>query len=129
MFDNIGSKIKGLAKVCAGICIFLGVVLALVGLFNESLGEMLGWIIFAIIGVICAWPLYGFGELIELVSQIAANTSKQNQKNTVATGLTDYLEMDKNVTSDKVEKEWICNKCGKHNSVYLITCMCGNVKE
>ena len=129
MFDNIGGKIKGLAYICAGICIFVGVVLALVGIFNGSLGEMIGWIIYAIIGVISTWPLYGFGELIELVSQIAANTTIQNQQNIVSSRLKNNSEKEKNGTLDKLDEEWICNRCGKHNSVYLITCKCGNMKE
>ena len=109
MFDNIGGKIKGLAKFCAYGCVICGVIIALIGLVNyigksdyleyasvyggagygySSLTEagdvaynglqMLKYgLITAAVGFVSAWPLYGFGELIEDASMIAYNTKNR----------------------------------------------------
>ena len=79
MYDNIGSKIKGLAQVVfivgAAVSFLVGFVLATadgnggsvaMGIFYMILGPVLSWL--------CSLCLYGFGELIEKVSEIARNT-------------------------------------------------------
>ena len=79
MFGNIGSKIKGVAQVVcwAGIVIsiLVGIVtlladddLALVGLLTAVLGSLGSWV--------GSLFLYGFGELIDKATEIAANTQK-----------------------------------------------------
>ena len=111
MFNNIGGKIKGLAKFCAYACVICGVIVALIGLANyiseadyleyasiyggagygyDILTEagnkaymglqMLKYgLIAAVAGFLSAWPLYGFGELIEKVSFIADNLKKEDK--------------------------------------------------
>ena len=87
MFNNIGGKIKGLAKFCAYGCVICGVIIALIGLGNyigkadyledaayNGLQMLKYGLITAAVGFVSAWPLYGFGELIEDVSMIAYNT-------------------------------------------------------
>lgn len=74
MFNNIGSKIKGLASViCFGgiiLCIIIGIVVAaldedliLAGFAIMILGALLSWV--------SSFVLYGFGELIENSAIIA----------------------------------------------------------
>lgn len=74
MFGNIGGKIKGLAKVLFWIEAIAAVIVGFV-LVESTEGLSL---LFAIAGVlvvwISAWFLYGFGELIDRVSEIAKNT-------------------------------------------------------
>ena len=98
MFNNIGGKIKGLAKFCAYACVICGVIVALIGLSiyggagygydilteagNKAyMGlQMLKYgLIAAVAGFLSAWPLYGFGELIEKVSFIADNLKKEDK--------------------------------------------------
>ena len=80
MFDNIGYKIKKLAKV-----VFWGgeviTVLACWGGIAESVarGESAGVAVAAVIGALIAaacvwvgsWLLYGFGHLVDMVTMIA----------------------------------------------------------
>lgn len=74
MFNNIGSKIKGLASViCFGgiiLCIIIGIVVAaldedliLAGFAIMILGALLSWV--------SSFVLYGFGELVENSAIIA----------------------------------------------------------
>ena len=107
MFNNIGEKIKGLAVFCACACVICGILVSIIGLTNyateadyleyatvyggsnyDSLTEagnkaytglqMLKYgLISGVIGFVSAWPLYGFGELIEKVSIIAENSKEK----------------------------------------------------
>ncbi len=109
MFDKVGEKIKGLAVFCASACAICGILAALIGLMMyateadcleyatvyggssyTSLTEagntaytglqMLKYgLISGVIGFVSAWPLYGFGELIEKVSLIAENTKAKEE--------------------------------------------------
>ena len=76
-YDNIGGKIKGLAKACftvetiAAIITGIGFMVAdsdlvLVGLLVMVFGPIVAWV--------SSWLLYGFGELIEKACEIADNT-------------------------------------------------------
>lgn len=77
MYDNIGGKIKGLAKavfiveaiaaVIAGIALVaIDEDLILYGVLTLILGPAVAWV--------SSWLLYGFGELIDKVCEIATNT-------------------------------------------------------
>lgn len=84
MYDNIGEKIKGLAKVCWIIesifCVIMGIFL----MVNEIGGD--SWIFFGpacIIGGplsawVSSWLLYGFGEMIDKLCAIERNTNVRN---------------------------------------------------
>lgn len=72
MFNNIGTKIKTVAKISCGIGIFISVIVGVIlllsvgfleGLLTILVGCLLGWL-----SSIC---LYGFGELIDKVTEIA----------------------------------------------------------
>ncbi len=74
MFDNIGSKIKTLAKVVFWVEAVIAVIVSL-ALLDATEGLSL---LYSILGVlaalITAWFLYGFGEIIDKLCQIEKNT-------------------------------------------------------
>ena len=86
MFDNIGGKIKALAKILCYIGIGLSVLVGII--LMATLGEAFdsGFLAFLVglvaiaLGVLMAWVgsfvLYGYGELIDTNAQIAENTKK-----------------------------------------------------
>ena len=80
MFDNIGGKIKGLAKVLFWLEVIAAVIVGLV-LVEDTDGLSL---LFAIAGVlvawISAWFLYGFGEIIDKLCDIERNTRGGERK-------------------------------------------------
>ena len=73
MFNNVGEKIKAVAKAWFYIGVFLsvvcGLICLLVGLFNEESFLVLSGLSSLVIGPFSAWLstlfLYGFGELID----------------------------------------------------------------
>ena len=73
MYDNIGGKIKGLAKVICVIGIIVSVIAGLNVFSDNEQDEFLG-VLYFIIGPLLSWIgsfcLYGFGELIEKTSNI-----------------------------------------------------------
>lgn len=85
LFDEIGKKIKSLAKVVFVLeviaSVILGLVLISVGSHMRYDGE--GMTIFGLVLLLLGWLIawvssffvYGFGELIDKTSEIARNTS------------------------------------------------------
>ncbi len=90
MFDNIGGKIKGLAKtvcylgIAISIIIFFGLyILAGEAYYNflqivYMIGAFTSLLLGSAISYLSALALYGFGELIEKTTEIANNTRCQN---------------------------------------------------
>lgn len=80
MFDNIGGKIKSLAKTIFIIETIICIIGGLVMLTEGSDEAMIYGVITIIVGPLTAWVsswlLYGFGELIEKTCEIAENTRK-----------------------------------------------------
>ena len=79
MFDNIGGKLKGLAKV---IC-WLGIIVtAISGLLVMVNGNILEGILAIVVGClfswIGSWALYGFGQLIENTDRMTSALEKRN---------------------------------------------------
>jgi len=68
MYDNVGAKIKGLAKYVAWIFICISI---LIGFILVALGEDVAFVgvLVMVVGPVLAWlsslGLYGFGQLIE----------------------------------------------------------------
>lgn len=90
MFENISGKIKGLAKFVKNFSLIGGIIIAIAGMINAGgYGDYYGvqmlrtGLVVAIAGTISAWPLYGFGELIEKVSCIADHMKKQDNDETM----------------------------------------------
>lgn len=87
LYDNIGEKLKGLAKIIFIIeaiisviigllCLFSGEGLFILGLLTLILGPFIAWI--------SSWVLYAFGELVEKTCDNENNTrnilKKMNEK-------------------------------------------------
>ncbi|MBQ7309265.1 MAG: hypothetical protein IJW87_03720 [Clostridia bacterium] len=88
MFDNIGSKIKNLTKICCWIMIVIGVAGGLVLLImgaDWGDGLMIGlglaaMIVLPLLAWIGSFLMYGFGELVENSQIIAGNTRGNTAK-------------------------------------------------
>ena len=79
MFDNIGSKIKMLAKVICWVGIIMSCLAGLIILINGDDGAGIGLVIM-IVGSLTSWVCsffaYGVGELIDKTTDVADNTKK-----------------------------------------------------
>lgn len=83
MFNNIGSKIKAVAKfICyAGISLSIigGMIMLVVGVISEPSVAISGLVIMTV-GSVCSWlgslTTYGLGELIENTTVIAELMAK-----------------------------------------------------
>ena len=104
MFDNVGGKIKSVAKAITYIGISFSTILGLIVMFSNGNTPVPGLLIF-VIGYLASWlsslTLYGFGQLIEnsdiLVEQGKTRLEKTN---------------DTYAYSDTSEHKWRCNNCG-----------------
>ena len=77
MYDDIGGKIKGLAKATFIIGAIAAVIIGIMfmALDDELIGiGLLIMILGPIVAWVSTWFLYGFGELIEKTCDIARNT-------------------------------------------------------
>lgn len=95
MYDNIGKKIKGLAKAIfiteAIISIILGAALIIMdddlmlyGIISIFVGPLVAWV--------SSWLLYGYGELIDKTCDIERNTRRGESAKEEAEENTDYYE-------------------------------------
>ena len=83
MYNNIGSKIKTLAKVLGLLLLVVGVIAGIYLLADgRSRNDSLGGILLAsgVLGYICSWPLYGFGELVENIQKLTDLQIKNNKE-------------------------------------------------
>lgn len=82
MFDNIGGKIKTLAKVVCWIgivlCVIIGVIMIVVGANvggANGTSAIVGGIVVAVAGALASWIgsflVYGFGELVDKTRSLA----------------------------------------------------------
>ena len=80
MFDNIGAKIKTLAKVICWIGIIFSVIAGIAGIVNGTAQSVVAGITTIIVGCLMSWIgsffAYGFGQLIENTDEIRKNTGK-----------------------------------------------------
>jgi len=95
MFQNIGKKIRTLAKVICWVGIIVsivgGVVMAASGaaLMDYDAGSgvaaIVGGIVTAVFGALFSWigsfMMLGFGEIVDRVNEIAENTRPQYGRN------------------------------------------------
>ena len=109
MYDNIGSKIKNLARIIfyvqSAIGLLLGFLITALFSFGSNdikiilLGLLLGVIVAAVFAVI-SWVntilIYGYGELIESTNDIKANTI----------ALFKYIEKNKAVKSKSASQDY-----------------------
>ena len=119
MFNNIGKKIKNLAKIICYIGIIASIIAAIVLLF---LGDIENMILISlpvlVAGIILSWIgsifTYGFGELIENSAIIAqaserkSKTGKNNNNKKITVVNTRNLDNEDDISlSDKMQ----CSKC------------------
>ena len=140
MFDNIGGKIKGVAKTVTVILIVLSVVYGAVtwkGLADVHQGT-LGFVMFLVIGglgSLAAWlgslVLYGFGQLIEDASAIRKELVKPAKRMdgpaaTPATQLRYAKTAGSEDSAAAGPTAWRCGVCGALNSSSRTNCIkCG----
>ena len=77
MYDNIGEKIKGLAKAAFIVEAIMAAIVGIALLASDEdliLTGLLVLLVGPIVAWVSSWLLYGFGELIDRVSEIAKNT-------------------------------------------------------
>lgn len=122
MFDNIGKKIKSVAKIffVLGVIlsVFYGITMLLIGLLEF---DSFGYLIFiapilSVLGCVLSWMsvivLYGFGELVDTVCG-----EKQENINVIK------KTVPKNPTANMV----LCEICGADISSNKTVChVCGN---
>ena len=111
MYDNIGSKIKGLAKALFIIeaiwTIISGIVLLCIDDRNNAFLAVFLFIGGPIFAWISSWLLYGFGELIDKVCEIATNTRENEYSATAPKG--ELITK----PSESVHVNTTCPECGK----------------
>lgn len=106
MFNNVGGKIKAVAKVTAWIgiviCVIYGFVMlvsmedmALIGLLIMTVGSLTSWI--------SALVLYGFGHLIENRDILVSQGSKTSNQNTTGNNVSN---------TETTTHKWRCSRCG-----------------
>ena len=131
-FEDVGGKLKGLAKFFFGfsvvIAIIGGSVMLIFGVIDE-LPELvllapLASFVYCLLAWCAALPLYGIGQAVENSEQLLEN-SPSTPKNTTDSkesydmaatkaqmAAAAYIEKKCNSVS---ENYWICNKCGARN--------------
>ena len=109
MYDNIGEKIKSLAK---STFIVEAIAAVIAGLVLLSYGEWWGVLILLcgpIVAWVSSWLLYGFGELIDKICDIEQNTrggeSKTKIKETIEKAKKEAMEKAEKEAMEKAEKE------------------------
>ena len=83
MYDNIGGKIKGLAKTSFIVATIAAVItgIALIATDEDLIGYgLLVMVVGPIVAWFSSWLLYGFGQLVENSDIIAAEYNRKNEK-------------------------------------------------
>jgi DNA-directed RNA polymerase subunit M/transcription elongation factor TFIIS len=83
MYDNIGGKIKGLAKASFIVAAIAEVITGIALMATDEdliLYGSLVLIVGPIIAWVSSWLLYGFGQLVENSDIIAAEYNRKNEK-------------------------------------------------
>lgn len=133
MFDNVGSKIKKIARIATWVEIFISIIgsiyLAIGGLIDF---ENYGYFIFlapiaAVVGIIIAWlsyiVLYAFGDLVESNRFLADNAASQNDSIGTATPSPTQEPSEEPTLLQSV---WYCEHCGQKNPDFSHSCKgCG----
>ena len=149
MFDNIGGKIKALAKILCWIgiigSIIGGIVIIRAGNAVSSYSSYYGssasssssgvlGVLTMILGSLLSWIgsffTYGFGQLIEDTQAIHSilYSAKSDQQVSTNTPSKQVTESEKSkILSDG---GWVCNSCGRVNHSYVSSCVsCGTKKK
>ena len=88
MFDNIGGKIKKLAKILCWVGIVLSVLVGLItviaaGAANASASAVFGALLGTAVGVLASWIgsffTYGFGQLVENSDKLVKKSESRSE--------------------------------------------------
>lgn len=122
MFDNIGGKIKGLARfICiGGIIVFaiFGIVIIAGGAKSRMGGAtVISGLLTMVFGGVLSWisslGLYGFGELIEKTTEIANNTRQTQNRYSEVNSTPVFTEAKRpNRTATDASGRITCPNCG-----------------
>lgn len=111
MFDNIGGKIKGFAKIVAWLGIILSVIIGLLSLAT-------GGLLIMIIGCVSSWVgsfvLYGFGQLVENSDKLVASLPNNDKPAETVKSAVPVREP---------VNPWVCFSCGTENPGQRAYCM------
>ena len=92
MYDNIGEKIKGLAKVIGILLLIAGIIAWFILITNTyeyrgyeryvKADDYIGWIslVAGVFSYISSWFLYGFGQLIEDTATICQHVVERDMR-------------------------------------------------
>lgn len=137
MFDNIGSKIKMLAKVLCWVMVAVFVIYGLVMMFSVN---FFGGLFMMAVGALSGWAgsfvLYGFGELVESVAVLREDVEQRRLQNGSAPAAEQpavsrpaqnsangySLSRMAAQREQKRSNGWQCKKCGKLNSTTAMYC-------
>lgn len=86
MFENIGAKIKALAKVIFGLEVVASVLIGLALMIEGAafVGFCLFWVVIPILAWIGNFFLYGFGELVDRTTKIEEHLDSRNAHPNIA---------------------------------------------
>lgn len=127
MFDNIGSKVKTMAKVFCGIGIGSSIILGIVSIFTSNF--FVGLLI-AALGSFVSWistlALYAIGEASENTNIILRKikkieTNQTNQIKTTESEIQTNQETPMQKNENNSSKKWWCS-CGAENKDIATTC-------
>lgn len=124
MYSNIGRKIKVLSQVVGLLSMIAGIIVWIHFITNSytvydrysdytkylTADDWIGWLslVAGFFSIIASWPLYGFGELIELADEIAINTGRK------VTQLPPVPNIFKKIKAkDSIERTKLCPYCGE----------------
>ncbi len=113
MYENVGSKIKTVAKV---FCVIIGIASIIAGIAMWVTTGNVAFSVLMIFGPLLAWlsslVMYGFGELIENVAIVknSAVSIVKLSKNIVAANNKIYDNIDKRTVDDNSFKDTIEDK-------------------
>lgn len=133
-YENIGGKIKFLAKVIAILGAFLSIVFGialmlwdedflLTGLLIVVLGDIVSWIL--------TWFLYGYGQLIEHTEKMSRYLQKMcGEVPGTYSGSASSVGVNASGTAAprSTPNSWKCT-CGRVNPPYQTSCVCGGHKN
>ncbi|MBQ8177844.1 MAG: hypothetical protein IJ033_01500 [Clostridia bacterium] len=126
MFDDIGNKIKKLAKVMYIIevlcCVIIGIVIFILSATENNGLTILYGLLILILGPIFAWlatfVLYAFGDLVDNVAAIrnkvapAGFGEQLNKENIVVSVQDENSDVDITPLEDSDSGVGVCERCG-----------------
>lgn len=116
MFDNIGNKIKTLAKATCWLGIIGSIILALYYLIQEDAPVFIA-VLIAVFGSLASWGgswvEYGFGQLVENSDELVKRGNQTIPAQNNATVNNAYVShIVPAVSAKPVAHRWRCDGCG-----------------